>query len=72
MDITEILSESDIYAEKDLWGWYAMQAPGAGTKHCCVPEVRYLESISEYKELRRLIAIMFWNIGAQYTVGTFM
>ena len=40
--MAEIRTEPAIYAEKSLWGWYDMQAPGAGTENCCVPEVRYL------------------------------
>ena len=45
--ITDIIPESDRYAHKALWAWYDMHAPGAGTKCCCGPEVRYLGPGSE-------------------------
>ena len=34
LEITDICPEYAIYAEKDLWGWQAMQDPGACTKRC--------------------------------------
>ena len=52
-EINDIFPESDKYNEKDICAWYEIYAPGAGTKRCCVPEVRYLCSGSEEKALRR-------------------
>ena len=49
-----------------------MQAPVSGTQCCCIPEVIYLGSGLEEKALRRWIIIIFRNLGAQYTVWTFM
>ena len=45
--IDEIRPDSSIYAEKDLWGWYDMQAPGDGKKLCCFHKVSYLWSGSD-------------------------
>ena len=70
--ITYIRIESTGYSEKTLWVWYAMQAPGAGAKRCCVPKVKYFGSRSEEKALRIWIAMIFWNLGAQYTVKNFL
>ena len=71
-EISDIHHKSDRYSDKALCAWYAMYAPGAGTKRCWVPEVRYLGSGSEDKALSRCITKMFRNLGAQYTVGTFL
>ena len=70
--INEIRPESDRYLDKALQGWQATQDTGAGTKRCCVPDMRYLGSGSEEKVLMRRIARIFCNIGAQYTVGKFV
>ena len=64
-EMTEILPESARYAEKSLWGWYAIHSLRAGTKRFCVPAVRYLGSGSEEKALSRWIARMFLNLGEQ-------
>ena len=70
--ITDIHTEAAIYVEKVLCAWCDMHAPGAGVKHCWVPNVRYLGSGSEDKALSRCISKMFWNMGAQYTAGNFL
>ena len=46
-----------------MWYWYAIHAPGAGTKRCCIPEVIYFSSWSEEKAMSRWIARMFINLG---------
>ena len=48
---SEICPESDRYMENALWGWQGMKDPGDITKHCWVPEVRYMGSESEGKAL---------------------
>ena len=70
--IYENRPKSDRYAEKAMCGWYAMHAMGTGAKRCWVPELSYLWSGSEEKYLRRWIASMFLNLGAQYIVGTLL
>ena len=69
-EISDIHHKSDRYSDKALCAWYAMHAPGAGTKRCWVPEVRYLGSGSEDKALSRCITKMFRNLGVHYKVGT--
>ena len=71
-EITDICPESDRYMEKSLCTWYDMHDPGAGYKCYWVTEVRYLGSGSEEKALRRWIANLFLNMGAQYKVETFL
>ena len=68
----DIFSESGRYAEKNLGAWYAMHATGAGTKRFGLPTVRYLGSGSYEKALSICISKTFWNLVAQYTVGTFL
>ena len=64
--ITDIRPESDIYAYKCLCSWYAMHAPDTGTKHCWLPEVRYLGSVSEEKALSICTALPYSKISWQY------
>ena len=70
--MTEILTEYSRYADMALCGWYAIHAPGAGTKRCCAPDMRYLSLGYEEKAPSRWIARMLLNLRAQYTVGTFL
>ena len=60
------------YAYKTIWGCYSMQATGAGAKRCFVPEVRYMWSGLDEKALRRWVTSIFRNLGAHYTVRTFL
>ena len=46
--ISDIRIESDIYVDKDMCGWYAMQDPVAGTERCCFPEVGYFGEITTF------------------------
>ena len=56
---TDIHPESIKYSDKALCAYYEMHAPGARTKRCCLPEVRYLGSGSEEKALRIWITRIF-------------
>ena len=70
-NITDILPEPAKYADKAQWCWSTSQAPGAGKNIYWQPDVGYLESVSDERELRRCTARVLRYLGAQYIVGTF-
>ena len=70
-DMTGIILKSDKYADNVQWGWYIRKEYRAGTHIFWQTDVRYLESRSDERALRRCTNMMLRYFGAHYIVGTF-